>query len=270
MKLYIRNQLYMLIRQPYFWISAAIVSAYSIINIIHYGITYYGKSALGIMTVTDLYIYNSNNSFWAVFSVLLPFVCMLTYGMQTLTDRERGTINYYNSRIDMKSYYISGATSCAIGTFLEILLSAVISTALLFVSYPQSDKTVLGTRYTEVYWLNIQSGYRTHFVKLYALNPIIYLLIMSLIFSIFCSVMAVFFYAVSIVAKRKIHMILAAGIMSYAILQIYLATGYDIYGDVTASIIGWQSGIPTIIFMMLMLLISVVIVKYQITKQGRL
>lgn len=82
--------------------------------------------------------------------------------------------------------------------------------------------------------------------------------------------MAVFFYAVSIVVKKKIHMILAAGIMSYAILQIYLATGYDIYGDVTASIIGWQSGIPTVIFMMLMLLISFVIVKYQITRQGRL
>ena len=29
----------MLIHQPYFWISAAIVSGYSIINIIHYGIT---------------------------------------------------------------------------------------------------------------------------------------------------------------------------------------------------------------------------------------
>lgn len=264
-----KMQFYLMVRLPYFWISLSLVVLYFIANIVYYGFSYYGYSATGIVTASDLYILSSDNRFWGIFSILIPFICMLPFGMQPLNDRERKTGIYMTDRQNSKLYYMSGMLCSALGTFLIMFVNMLICTVLLYIMFDENGNTLQGSKYSVEYWLNIQSGYCYHFQNLHIKYPVIYIIVITFIFSLFCSVIAVFMYAAAVLIKKdRLIILLAAGAVSFAISQIYLAFGYDIYGDVTSSAAGRQTGILTFFTAAAMLAASFIIIFKQIKKDA--
>lgn len=260
-------QFYLAVRLPYFWISMFLVSLYCWANIIYDGLIYQGYSAIGILTASDLYILCNDNRFWGIFSILIPFICTFSFSMQPFNDKEHGTKMYLVNRISNKFYYLSGLLCSAFSTFFIICLNVLISVISLYIMFDENGHTLQGAKYSEVYWLNIHSGYCYHFQGLHINHPVLYMILMTFIFAVFCSVISVFMYSIAAVIKKdKLYMMLAAGVMSFIISQIYLAAGYDIYGDVTASTVGLQTGVPTLILGIIMLLTSAILIRSQMNR----
>lgn len=264
---HIRTQLYLAIRLPYFWIATSIMGFYCLANIINYGITYYSYSATGIISASDLYVLNDINSFWNIFSLLIPFICTFSFSMQPLNDKERGTLIYLNNRLSRRNYYLSGVLCSAISTFLIICVNVFLSIISLYIMFGENGDTNEGAKYSVSYWLNVESGYCYHFQELHTEHPLMYIVLITFMFAAFCSIISIFTYAIAtLINKEKLLIILVAGIISFVINQIYLITGYNIYGDVTASTTVYQTGLPTIFIGVSMLLATIIIIRHQINQ----
>lgn len=263
-----RSQLYLAVRLPYFWVSMALLSAYSLVNILYYGITYYGYSATGILAASELYIMYDDNPFWWIFSMMIPFLCVFPFSMQPIDDRTYGTKMYLTGRLSRKAYYYSGLLCSAVTTFFVVCFHLLLSTILLFLMFGENGLTRYDAKYSSTYWSSMEGGYHYHFQWLRSYHPVVYLIVITLVFAAFCGVLSVFLYAAATYIKRdKLLILLAAGALSFGINQIYRAGNYNIYGDVTASIAGEQSGLPTILLGAAMLLISAVMIGFQIRRE---
>ncbi len=260
---YTKIQFSLAIKLPYFWISMFIVILCCAANTIYFGINYYGYSAIEIKSASELTILNDYNPFWTIFSTLIPFICMFPFSMQPLNDKERGTQTYLLHRISRKLYYISGMLCSAVSTFFIICLNMFLSVFSSYIMFGDSGETYEGSRFSDAYFGNVEAGYNYHFQWLNTHHPLLHIILMAVIFSIFCSILAMFFYsAATLVKKDKLVMMLIAGIVSFTINQVYYSSiGYSIYGDVTASSFGQQTGIPTILLCVCLIVISVVILQ---------
>lgn len=254
------------VRLPYFWISMFIVMLCCAANNIYFGISYYGYSAIEIKTAGELTILNDINPFWTIFSTLIPFICMFPFSMQPLNDKEKGTRVYLLHRVSNRTYYMSGIFCSAVSTFLIICLNMFLSVFLSYIMFGDSGETYEGSRFSNAYIRNIKTGYSYHFQWLNTHNPLVHIILMTIIFSLFCSILAAFFYAAAtLVKKDKLVMMLIAGIVSFAINQIYYSSiNYSIYGDVTASAAGRQTGFPTIALCGFLIIASIIIITQKI------
>lgn len=259
-----RNQLYLSVHQISFWIGILIVGGYAAISFIYHCFYYYGYDSGGTAPVSELFIFHENNPFWYIFSMLIPFLGLFAFSMQPIENKENH-INYCMcSRVSKKEYYISGALCSMVGTFLMVEVPALFGMALYHFTFAEAGEYLQGAKYSNAFWRNIKEGSRCHLQKLNLEHPWLHVLLFSVIFSVFCSVLAFFFFACgTLLKKEKLWMLLLAGIMSFAINQFYQYADYDIYGDVVIAMTGRQSGIPTIIFGMILIIAGAQILHWK-------
>lgn len=263
-----QNQMYLAVRQSSFWIGMLLTGGYAVIAFLNDCKRYWGYDSGATLAASELFLYSTNHPLWDVFSLVIPFLCVFAFGMQTIEDRENHIDYCTVSRIKKREYYISGALCSMAGTFLITEIPALFCMVLYGFTFKETGVAYEGAKYSSSYWHNVSEyGYR--FQMLHTEHPWLYVLLYSVLFSLGCAVAAFFFYACStLIKKEKLWMLLLAAAMSFAIKRFYDHTGYVIYGDFVVSRASKQSGIPTAILGCFFIITGVVILWLKCRETG--
>ena len=261
--LLIKNQIYLATHQSGFWISSLILLGYVIMTFTYYGVTYYGFDAASPLAASEMYAFNGNAPYWSMITMVIPLLCAMNLGYQNSENRKNLTYWYVSLRGSAKEYWNSMMWANLILTFFQFEIVSLISMLLNRIAFSDTGVYFEGVRQSSVY-----VEYRMHYYyrmgDLHLYHPWFYNLFFSVIFSLFCAGMAHLFYGISLCIKKNglWIFVIAAGV-SYFLHQFYMIGDYDIWADVAVCVSFTQSGIPTIILWLCMIVFGTILIKWK-------
>ena len=267
MKSLIKNQLYLATHQIGFWISTWMILGYVVLTFLYYCMEYFGIDAGSTITASELYAFNWNAPYWEVFARLLPFICVLNFGYQNAENRIRGTYHHVSLRVNAKDYWKSMTYANLILIFVQIETASILSMLLNRITFQDTGVFFAGAKGDSSYWKNMMGSTEYRWEELHMESPWFYTLIFSLIFSLFCMALSHILFGISLyIKKESMRIFIVAGAMSLLVFYAQNMIDYDVLADVIIYPYTKQSGIPTLIIWISMILIGNILIARKLKR----
>ena len=223
--------------------------------------------AASTLDASDMYAFHGNAPFWELFIRILPFICVLNFGYQNTENRKRGTYFYVSLNVKAKEYWVSMAYANLILTFFQIEIAAIFSMLLNRLTFQATGVFFEGVKGSETYWKNITGDFSYRWNDFHMIHPWVYIMLYSVIFSIFCMGLAHFLYAISLYIKENgLWIFVVAAVFSLFFYECQYMLGYEIWGDVTVYANADQSGIPTLFIWFILIGSGFILLRCKISR----
>lgn len=260
----IRNQIYFATRQIGFWVGTFVLFLYVIVTFVYYCLQYWGSDAASVLDPSEMFAFHEYAPFWQMFSLILPLVCALNFAYQNTENRESGAIRYISLRSTAKAYWNSILVANFLLTFLQVEAASLLSMLLNRIAFPNTRVLFEGAEGTSTFWKNLDAVGGYTWQNIHLNHPWLYLLLYSVLFAVFCSVLSHFLYAVSLLIKKEgLWIIAASALVSFFINEMYSMGDYNIWNDVIVSAKRNQSGMITLVVCLLMGIFGKVLVSHR-------
>lgn len=268
-KLLISNQIYFLSRKSGFWVCSFLLLSYVMVTFMYYCLSFWGKDAASTLDASEMYAFNGNAPFWQIFVYVVPLLCCLNCGCQNAETIKNGTHIYVYFKVSSKEYVKSMAYANLLLTFIQFEVASLISMVLNRIAFYDTGVFFEGVKGASSYWRNIKGEYSYHCVDFHMAHPWLYEIVFSIFFSCFCMIITYFLFAVSLYIKKNgLWIFVIAALLSYVLYEVEVVGGYSLWADVSVSVSFYQSGYPTILLGVLMILVASLLIKYKCVRYG--
>jgi len=267
MKSLIKNQLYLATHQIGFWLSTWLILGYVVMTFLYYCIEYFGIDAGSTLDASELYAFHYYAPYWELFARLLPFICVLNFGYQNTENTKRGTYHHVSLRVGAKEYWKSMTYANLILTFVQMEIASILSMLLNRFAFQDTGIFFEGAKGCSAYWKNMTESMNYRWEELHIESPWIYLVFFSLMCSVFCMALSHMLFAISLYIKKNgLWIFVIAGAVSLMFFYAQYMIGYDVLADVIVYPYGEQSGIPTLIIWISMILIGNILIANKLKR----
>lgn len=267
MKSLIKNQLYLATHQIGFWLSTWMILGYVILTFLYYCAEYFGIDAGSTLDASELYAFHGDAPYMELFSRLIPFICVLNFGYQNAENKERGTYHHVSLRVSAKEYWKSMTYANLILTCVQFEFASFLSMLLNRITFQDTGCFFEGTKGCSSYWKNITGSFTYRWNEFHMQYPWLYIMVFSLILAVFCMGLSHMLFGISLYIKNNgLWIFVVAGAVSLLFFYMYYMEDYDVWGDVTVYSYGEQSGIPTLIIWISMILIGNILIANKLKR----